>query len=71
MLNCELCDYFKETKANAQNVTKCMCEFTGFVFHKNPEDYDMEKHPCYDYEINVVPAEEEEIDIIASELKLA
>lgn len=71
MLNCELCDYFKTAKSNVSNVSKCMCEFTGFVFHKNPEEYDMEKHPCYDYEVSKKPAEIDEIEVAASELRPA
>ena len=51
MLNCELCDYLKSMKLKGSSESKHMCEFTGFVFHKKFEDYEMENHPCYGYEI--------------------
>jgi hypothetical protein len=53
MLNCEWCDYYKTMDFKANGGTKCMCEVTGFVFHKAVEDYEMENHPCYNYELNV------------------
>ena len=53
MLNCQLCDYFKTADTVAQSKGKCMCEYTGFVFHKKVEDYDMENHPCYEYQPNI------------------
>jgi len=52
MLNCQLCDFFKTTESKAQNKSKCVCEYTGFVFHKKVEDYEMENHPCFDYQPN-------------------
>jgi hypothetical protein len=58
MLNCELCDYYKTADFKANSSTICMCEITGFVFHKAVEDYEMENHPCYNYELN---AEFEEV----------
>lgn len=42
MLNCELCDYYRQL--NCQG--KCgMCQFTGVIFTKEPEDMEME-YPC-------------------------
>lgn len=42
MLNCEYCDYYK--KLNCQG--KCgMCQFTGVIFSKKPEEMEME-YPC-------------------------
>lgn len=52
MLNCKLCDFFKSADAFSQSKGKCVCEYTGFIFHKNIEDYDMENHPCYEYQLN-------------------
>lgn len=52
MLNCGLCNYYKNVNSNTVNKSICMCEFTGFIFHKQPEEYEMKDHPCYEYEIN-------------------
>ena len=52
MLNCELCNYLKTKESKSSNESKCVCEFTGFVFNKNIEDYDTEIHPCYDYQFS-------------------
>lgn len=42
MLNCESCDYYK--KLGCQG--KCgMCQFTGVIFSKDPEEMEME-YPC-------------------------
>jgi hypothetical protein len=51
MLHCDLCDYYKTTHTKGQSTAKCMCELTGFVFHKKVEDYDFENHPCYEYDV--------------------
>ena len=50
MLNCQLCDFFKSADTIAQSKGKCICEYTGFVFHKKVEEYEMENHPCYEYQ---------------------
>lgn len=52
MLYCQSCDYLKTKKSKSSNENKCVCEFTGIVFQKNIEDYDMEIHPCYDYQVS-------------------
>jgi hypothetical protein len=52
MLYCESCDYLKSASFKASVEKKCVCGLTGFVFHKNIEDYEMENHPCYDYPAN-------------------
>lgn len=72
MLNCDLCEYFKTAQSRNQNASKCVCEITGFVFHKNPEDYELENYPCYDYQVNNrVEAEEKIIMVEVKEKKLA
>lgn len=48
VLYCDLCNYYAEAKGK----TKCICELTGFAFHKEPHEYDMENYPCFDYQIN-------------------
>lgn len=65
MLNCEYCDYLKNNSFKGQNSSKCMCELTGFVFHKNIEDYQLESHPCYHYPVSKAEVIEQ------AELKLA
>lgn len=52
MLYCESCDYLKTRVFKSSNESKSVCEFTGFVFDRNIEDYVMEIHPCYDYEVS-------------------
>lgn len=59
MLSCEICAYFKTTRAAAK--TNCMCDLTGFVFHKKVEDYEMENYPCYDYQFNIGSVENEAV----------
>lgn len=61
MLNCELCNYLKTKDSKSSNESKCVCEFTGFVFHKNIEDYDIEIHPCYDYQSSKASVKPEKI----------
>ena len=61
MLNCELCNYLKTMKSKNSNESKCICEFTGFVFHKNIEDYDFEIHPCHDYQFSKVSVKQEKL----------
>lgn len=53
MLSCESCNYIKTMKSKDSNESKCVCEFTGFVFHEKIEDYEMENHPCYNYKVEV------------------
>ena len=65
MLNCEYCDYLKNNNLKGQKNSKCLCELTGFVFHKEVQDYEMENHPCYDYPVSKLMREEK------AELKLA
>ena len=69
MLNCQLCNYLKVKEAKISNESKCVCEFTGFVFHKNIEDYDMEIHPCYDYQITKASVKPE-ISFVNNKIKL-
>ena len=72
MLHCDLCNYFEGTQTIGQMKSKCMCQLTGFVFHKKPEDYDMENHPCYDYEVKRKPLAEVQFEgIQITERKLA
>lgn len=72
MLNCDLCEYFKTSQSRNQKIGKCICEITGFVFHKSPEDYDLENYPCYDYQFdNKSEAEEKIIMVEPKEKKLA
>ena len=72
MLNCQLCDFFKSADTIAQSKGKCVCEYTGFVFHKKVEDYDMENHPCYEYQPNVaVVKAKAKVAHSVEELKLA
>lgn len=63
MLNCELCDYYKAVNSKNKNV--CMCEFTGFVFHKEPEEYEMNSHPCYAYDANNVSEKVKNINLVS------
>lgn len=62
MLNCEYCDYYKKVISKNQDNMKGFCEYTGFVFQKNPEDYELEDHPCYDYDVNICGKETEEFN---------
>lgn len=72
MLYCDLCNYFSSMQSKGQNKSKCVCEITGFVFHKKPEEYDMENYPCYDYEVKSNCADKEELQAIEiAEKKLA
>lgn len=72
MLNCGLCDYYKTVNSNSKKRSICMCEFTGFVFHKEPEEYEVNNHPCYDYEANKVAAKVEKVILVSeSEVKTA
>jgi hypothetical protein len=48
---CNLCNYYKTANLKTQNTSKCICELTGFVFHNKPEEYNLEKYPCFDYEL--------------------
>lgn len=47
MLNCELCDYYKSLYKNNEDEYEKIsyCEFSGFIFKKEPEEYDIE-YPC-------------------------
>ena len=71
MLNCELCDYYKSVDFKTSSSAKCVCEITGFVFHKAVEDYDMENHPCYNYELNTEFAKVETPVVDIEKLKMA
>lgn len=62
MLSCNSCSYMKKFDSCNSDKNKQFCELTGFVFHKEIEDYEMENHPCYEYKL----VENEEI-IIESE----
>jgi hypothetical protein len=62
MLSCDLCNYYDDASGKKQS--KCMCELTGFVFHKKPEEYDLENYPCYDYKITWKKPAEEQYEII-------
>ncbi|ERI94473.1 hypothetical protein HMPREF1982_01109 [Clostridiales bacterium oral taxon 876 str. F0540] len=59
MLHCDLCDYYKTANTKGQGAGKCMCELTGFVFHKNVEEYDLENHPCFDYEVKTIATKQD------------
>jgi hypothetical protein len=61
MLYCDLCNYYKTAHAKTQGIGKCMCELTGFVFHIKPEEYNLEKYPCFDYELKTRAIETEEL----------
>lgn len=63
MLNCEKCNYIKEVRSKESKGAHMSCELTGFIFNKNFEDYEMENHPCFNYNIQ---EEELEADSIAS-----
>lgn len=60
MLNCELCDYYKQVISNNKDNVKGICEYTGFVFKNQPEDYDAENYPCYDYQVYNTTVEDDE-----------
>lgn len=71
MLNCELCNYFKTVDLKNSGKQVGVCEFTGFVFQKNVQDYEIE-YPCYQEQLNEITAEynkSEDIDL--EERKLA
>lgn len=61
MLYCQSCDYLKRNESKSSNECKCVCEFTGFAFHKNIEDYDIEIHPCYNYQISKIAVQPKRI----------
>jgi hypothetical protein len=50
MLNCESCSYMKNLQTNNQDKNVRICEFTGFVFQEKLDEYEMENHPCFDYD---------------------
>lgn len=71
MLDCKLCNYFKSINSGKSAEHKCMCQLTGFVFHKETEEYDIE-YPCYNFEFERKAPENEELTAAESdELKLA
>lgn len=70
MLYCDLCDYCKTAQSRANGQSKCVCEITGFVFHKKPEEYDMENYPCYNYNLNANAGISDQ-EIVEAEKKLA
>ena len=71
MLDCNLCNYFKSVNSSSKNSSVCMCELTGFIFHKDVQDYDIE-YPCYNFQFERKEPEIEEIcEIEQDELKLA
>lgn len=71
MLDCELCNYFKSMNSDSKGDNICMCELTGFVFHKKVEDYEIE-YPCYNFNLEVnEPKGQETMEIEYDELKLA
>lgn len=49
MLNCNLCDYYREVQndGKADHGKASFCEFSGFVFNKDLQDLDIE-YPCSD-----------------------
>ncbi|MFL0268610.1 hypothetical protein [Candidatus Clostridium radicumherbarum] len=59
MLYCDQCNYYKTAHVKSLKVSKCMCELTGFVFYKKPEEYNLEKYPCYYYELKTRKVEKE------------
>jgi|GEM_PF-2581544 len=61
MLLCNLCNYYKTSNVKNQIISKFICELTGFVFHNNPEEYNLEKYPCFDYEFKTTKIETEQL----------
>ena len=50
MLNCEKCNYLKETNPEDKS-GKYSCELTKFIFRDKDQFYDMSNHPCsYKYD---------------------
>lgn len=71
MLDCKLCNYYKSVNSSSAEENKCMCQLTGFVFHKDTEEYDIE-YPCYNFQFEREAPEDYEIVASESEeLKLA
>lgn len=60
MLSCELCNYIKILGKENSKGAKYFCEFTGYVFYKDIDDYEMKTHPCYGvkYHENLVKSED-------------
>ena len=58
MLSCESCSYIKAVQTNSKEKSVHMCEFTGFVFREKLEDYEMENHPCYEYDYKTYELEQ-------------
>ena len=53
MLNCEQCDYLKKISYEGKE-EKFVCEFTQFVFSSNNQFYNMNNHPCNNYQYDEV-----------------
>jgi hypothetical protein len=59
MLDCGICNYYKEVNTDVRKNNSCVCEMTGFEFKKDMEEYEME-YPCYDNGFNM-----EQLNIIS------
>jgi hypothetical protein len=61
MLNCEKCNYIKRVGSKEAKGVHFCCELTGFMFKKDFQDYDMDNHPCFNYNPQEIGIEDESI----------